>query len=230
MKAARAPRADKTSVKLLVVKDSEIEDSSIERLPDHLRSGDLLAVNDAATLPASLPARDARNNRLELRLTKQLDERSWQAAVFGAGVAPQTVEDELRHRRVPHQVGPAEHLEMPGNGGLGQVEDRLEVGDEQRRRREAVQDPEPGRLRDGEQDIGRRGGAHMRLSIYMAGGMNKAAATAARASRCPGPMQTLALGGAPPVAQESLPPARCGARRLRLRSPQAALSSTESTR
>ena len=39
MKAARAPRADKTNVKLLVVKDGEIEDSSIERLPDHLRSG-----------------------------------------------------------------------------------------------------------------------------------------------------------------------------------------------
>jgi S-adenosylmethionine:tRNA ribosyltransferase-isomerase len=85
MKAARARRADKTNVKLLVVKDGEIEDSSIERLPDYLRSGDLLVVNDAATLPASLPARDARNNQLELRLTTQLGERVWQAAVFGAG-------------------------------------------------------------------------------------------------------------------------------------------------
>jgi S-adenosylmethionine:tRNA ribosyltransferase-isomerase len=85
MKAARAPRADKTNVKLLVVKDGVIDDSSIERLPDHLRPGDLLAVNDAATMPASLPARDARNNQMELRLTTQLDERVWQAAVFGAG-------------------------------------------------------------------------------------------------------------------------------------------------
>jgi S-adenosylmethionine:tRNA ribosyltransferase-isomerase len=85
MKAARAPRNDKTDVKLLVVKDDGIEDSSIERLPDHLRSGDLLVVNDAATLPASLPARDARNNLVEIRLTTQLDERVWQAAVFGAG-------------------------------------------------------------------------------------------------------------------------------------------------
>ena len=95
MKAARAPRADKTSVKLLVVRDGEIEDSSIERLPDHLRSGDLLAVNDAATLPASLPARDVRNNRVELRLTKQLDERVWQAAVFGAGDWRTPTEDRL---------------------------------------------------------------------------------------------------------------------------------------
>ena len=85
MKPARAPRADKTNVKLLVVKDDRIEDSSIARLPDHLRSGDLLVVNDAATLPASLPARDARNNQVELRLTTQLNERVWQAAVFGAG-------------------------------------------------------------------------------------------------------------------------------------------------
>lgn len=85
MKAARAPRADKTTVKLLIVKDGAIEDSSIERLPDHLRSGDLLVVNDAATLPASLPARDAKNNQVELRLTTQLNERVWQAAVFGAG-------------------------------------------------------------------------------------------------------------------------------------------------
>ena len=85
MKAARAPRSDKTDVNLLVVKDDEFEDSSVERLPDHLRSGDLLVVNDAATLPASLPARDARNNQVEIRLTTQLDERVWQAAVFGAG-------------------------------------------------------------------------------------------------------------------------------------------------
>jgi S-adenosylmethionine:tRNA ribosyltransferase-isomerase len=85
MKAARAPRADKTNVKLLVVKDGEIDDSSIGRLADHLRPRDLLVVNDAATLPASLPARDAMNNQIELRLTTQLDERVWQAVVFGAG-------------------------------------------------------------------------------------------------------------------------------------------------
>ncbi|HEV2666458.1 MAG TPA: S-adenosylmethionine:tRNA ribosyltransferase-isomerase [Blastocatellia bacterium] len=93
MKAARAPRNDKTKVKLLIVKDGGIEDGSIERIPDHLRSGDLLVVNDAATLPASLPARDARNNQVELRLTTQLDERVWQAVVFGAGDWRMATED-----------------------------------------------------------------------------------------------------------------------------------------
>ncbi|HEX5083843.1 MAG TPA: S-adenosylmethionine:tRNA ribosyltransferase-isomerase [Blastocatellia bacterium] len=85
MKAARAPRANKANVKLLIVNNGGIEDSFIERLADHLRSGDSLVVNDAATLPASLPARDARNNQIELRLTMQLDDRVWQAVVFGAG-------------------------------------------------------------------------------------------------------------------------------------------------
>jgi S-adenosylmethionine:tRNA ribosyltransferase-isomerase len=70
---------------VLFVNNDGIEDSSIERLADHLRSGDLLVVNDAATLPSSLPARDARDNQIELRLTTQLDDRVWQAVVFGAG-------------------------------------------------------------------------------------------------------------------------------------------------
>jgi S-adenosylmethionine:tRNA ribosyltransferase-isomerase len=85
MKAARAPRSDKRNVRLLVVCDGEIEDSSIEALPNHLRSGDLLVVNDAATLPASLHGRDANDNQLEVRLITQLDGRVWQAVIFGAG-------------------------------------------------------------------------------------------------------------------------------------------------
>ena len=40
-------------MKLLVVSGPELRDSSIESLPDHLQPGDLLVVNDAATLPAS---------------------------------------------------------------------------------------------------------------------------------------------------------------------------------
>jgi S-adenosylmethionine:tRNA ribosyltransferase-isomerase len=85
MKAAGFPRADKTSVRLLVVKGDEIEDSSMWRLPNYLRPGDLLVVNDAATLPASMRGRDGRNNQVEIRLAAQLDERVWQAVAFGAG-------------------------------------------------------------------------------------------------------------------------------------------------
>lgn len=85
MKAARTPRNDKMKVRLLVVNEDGMQDSSIEHLPDHLRPGDLLVVNDAATLPASLFGRDGKNNQVEIRLTTQLDERVWQAVAFGPG-------------------------------------------------------------------------------------------------------------------------------------------------
>jgi S-adenosylmethionine:tRNA ribosyltransferase-isomerase len=89
MIAARAPRSDKTNVRLLVVNkedwEDRIQDSSVEYLPDHLRPGDLLVVNDAATMPASLHGQDGKNNQVEIRLTAQLDERVWQAVAFGSG-------------------------------------------------------------------------------------------------------------------------------------------------
>ena len=99
MRAARAPRSDKGKVKLLVIDEGEIEDCSIESLPDHLRAGDVLVVNDAATLPASLHGRDAFDNRLEVRLSAQLDEGVWQAVVFGAGDWRTPTEDRPR---APH--------------------------------------------------------------------------------------------------------------------------------
>lgn len=85
MKPARSPRADKAKVRLLVVNGDDMQDSLMEHLPDHLETGDLLVVNDAATLPASLSGRDRKNNQLEIRLTSQLDRRVWQAVVFGEG-------------------------------------------------------------------------------------------------------------------------------------------------
>lgn len=89
MKAARSPRSDKSKVKLLVVEGGELQDSSIESLPDHLRPGDLLVVNDAATLPASLQGRlrgrDGGDRQLEVRLAAQLGPRVWRAVTFGDG-------------------------------------------------------------------------------------------------------------------------------------------------
>ena len=83
MKAARSPRSNKMTERLLVVKEGEMQDSLIGFLPDHLRSSDLLVVNDAATLPASLHGRDRNDSQLEVRLTAQLDDRVWQAVIFG---------------------------------------------------------------------------------------------------------------------------------------------------
>jgi S-adenosylmethionine:tRNA ribosyltransferase-isomerase len=85
MKAARSPRTDKMQERLLVVSGDDLQDSSIGGLPEHLRAGDLLVVNDAATLPASLFGRDSRQRWLEVRLSTQLDDRLWQAVLLGAG-------------------------------------------------------------------------------------------------------------------------------------------------
>lgn len=83
MKAACAPRAD--NVRLLVVNQREMQDSVMNALPAHLQAGDLLVVNDAATLPASLHGRNAEGQPLEVRLVAQVRDRVWQAVLFGAG-------------------------------------------------------------------------------------------------------------------------------------------------
>ncbi len=56
-------------------------DSRVSALPGHLRAGDLVVVNDAATLPASLRADEG----VEVRLAGALEGNLWQAVLFGAG-------------------------------------------------------------------------------------------------------------------------------------------------
>ena len=106
MKAAQAPRAEKKTVKLLVVEAGELHDGLMARLPDHLRAGDLLVVNDAATLPASLHGRDEHDHPVEIRLAAQLSDRSWQAVVFGAGDWRTPTE----HRPAPPHVNVGEEI------------------------------------------------------------------------------------------------------------------------
>jgi S-adenosylmethionine:tRNA ribosyltransferase-isomerase len=78
-------------------------DGLIESLPDYLEPGDLVVVNDAATLPASLHGRDSNDNPLEVRLSAQLKDRVWQGVLFGAG-----------DWRAPTEERPAPPLVMPG--------------------------------------------------------------------------------------------------------------------
>jgi S-adenosylmethionine:tRNA ribosyltransferase-isomerase len=106
MKAASAPRTDRKKVKLLVVEAGEMQDGLMERLPDHLRPGDLLVVNDAATLPASLHGRDENDHPVEIRLAAQLSDRSWQAVIFGAGDWRTPTE----HRPAPPHIKTGEEI------------------------------------------------------------------------------------------------------------------------
>jgi S-adenosylmethionine:tRNA ribosyltransferase-isomerase len=87
VKAATWPRAESAEERLLVVDPGEGDwlHARVGDLPRHLRRGDLLVVNDAATLPASLIGTTAAGDRIEVRLAARLDEGRWQAVTFGDG-------------------------------------------------------------------------------------------------------------------------------------------------
>jgi S-adenosylmethionine:tRNA ribosyltransferase-isomerase len=60
-------------------------DRHIRELPALLHSGDLLVLNDAATLPASLRGVTERGEPVEIRLAGQREDHQWNAVLFGAG-------------------------------------------------------------------------------------------------------------------------------------------------
>jgi S-adenosylmethionine:tRNA ribosyltransferase-isomerase len=87
MKTAAWPREETESERLLVIDPGagSVADRTIRDLPSLLRSGDLLVVNDAATLPASLQGQAADGAPVEVRLIGRADGGTWTAALFGAG-------------------------------------------------------------------------------------------------------------------------------------------------
>ncbi|HEV8245655.1 MAG TPA: S-adenosylmethionine:tRNA ribosyltransferase-isomerase [Polyangiaceae bacterium] len=83
--AARWPREDSLAERLLLIEPDlgGLTDRRIADLPALLTPADLLIVNDAATLPASLHTSDGVH---ELRLLGRLtDDTRWRAVVFGGG-------------------------------------------------------------------------------------------------------------------------------------------------
>ncbi|HET6896749.1 MAG TPA: S-adenosylmethionine:tRNA ribosyltransferase-isomerase [Vicinamibacteria bacterium] len=87
MKTAAWPREQTEAERLLVVDPAagKMADFAVGDLPSRLRAGDLLVVNDAATLPASLQAHAADGAPVEVRLLGPAEEGQWVAAVLGAG-------------------------------------------------------------------------------------------------------------------------------------------------
>jgi S-adenosylmethionine:tRNA ribosyltransferase-isomerase len=59
--------------------------TSVAQLPELLRAGDLVVVNDAATLPASLHGTTARGERFELRLSGPIDGTRLHGVLLGSG-------------------------------------------------------------------------------------------------------------------------------------------------
>lgn len=70
MNAARWPRGDLRAERMMVLdpRRGSLACARLTALPDHLRAGDLVVVNDAGTIPASLRGETAAGDAIELRL------------------------------------------------------------------------------------------------------------------------------------------------------------------
>ncbi|MGQ0548887.1 MAG: S-adenosylmethionine:tRNA ribosyltransferase-isomerase [Armatimonadota bacterium] len=97
-------------VRLLVsFRDSDrIVHARFTDLPDFLRPGDLLVVNDSATLPAALTAHRPDGTTIALHLSTRLADGLWVVEPRGANVAP----GEL----AAAHVAEGERLALPGGG------------------------------------------------------------------------------------------------------------------
>ncbi len=75
------------ATRLLVVDthSRELGESDVSRLPELLDARDLLVVNDAATLPASLSGRSERGEPVEVRLLEGPYRQTTRAVLFGRG-------------------------------------------------------------------------------------------------------------------------------------------------
>ena len=85
MNPAIRPRDASDGARMLVIDGDRLVDERIEQLPERLRRGDLLVVNDAATLPASMRAATPGGAPLEIRLAARQLDGTWQVVLFGDG-------------------------------------------------------------------------------------------------------------------------------------------------
>lgn len=113
MNAAKQPRPRPIEDKLLWIDpfSENFGDATMASLPDLLVPGDLLIVNDAATLPGSLRARTVHDEPLELRLLGNAGDRRWRVAFFGEGDWRTPTE----RRAAPPRVAIGDLVLLPGD-------------------------------------------------------------------------------------------------------------------
>lgn len=120
MSPATWPREDPLAERLLRVdpKAGTLRDARVRDLPAMLRAGDLLVVNDAATLPASLRGRTASGAPVEARLAGAMTgDARFRAVLFGAGDHRTRTED----RPPPPPLGAGDRLSF-GEGLSAEIE------------------------------------------------------------------------------------------------------------
>jgi S-adenosylmethionine:tRNA ribosyltransferase-isomerase len=100
--ALRADEVARQAVRLVVVAPSP-RIAPFATLPQLLRAGDLVVVNDAATLPASLAGHTQSGAAIELRLTRPVEANRLYGVLFGAGDYHMRTED--RPAPPPVRVG-----------------------------------------------------------------------------------------------------------------------------
>ncbi|HEY8077943.1 MAG TPA: S-adenosylmethionine:tRNA ribosyltransferase-isomerase, partial [Labilithrix sp.] len=106
MKPASTPRPAST-IRVLVSAPNGIRVARADDLASFFCPGDVLVVNDAATLPATIDARTESGEHVEIRLVSTLDDRgSFAAALLGRGDHTTRTED----RAPPPRVRPGERL------------------------------------------------------------------------------------------------------------------------
>jgi S-adenosylmethionine:tRNA ribosyltransferase-isomerase len=110
MNSQATARASKARTRLLLVDPDTraVEEAEVAQLPYLLAPEDLLVVNDAATLPASLHARSRRGDELEIRLLEGPYHGFTRAVLFGAG----DYHTPTEFRAPPPQLGVGEELRV----------------------------------------------------------------------------------------------------------------------
>jgi S-adenosylmethionine:tRNA ribosyltransferase-isomerase len=110
--AATRPRDDPRTTRLLHVdpRRGTFRDGAIGDLRTALRAGDLLVVNDAATLPASLAGFAPSGAPVEARLVGGRRDGAWPAVLFGAGDWHARTED----RPPPPRLAVGDALQFAG--------------------------------------------------------------------------------------------------------------------
>ena len=78
---AQTPLAERDQARLLVDRADSIEHRRVVELPDILRPGDLLVVNDTRVLPARIPLRRPTGGAAEVLLLEAGDDGWWEALV-----------------------------------------------------------------------------------------------------------------------------------------------------